>query len=86
MTFPNGVAPQQYSPPCIAVKVGQSVAFAGNFSAHPLLAKGGNAGGPLPVVAEDTGSAHGYTFTTAGTFGFGCANHAAMQGAVLVTP
>lgn len=65
---------------CMTVKKGQTVAFEGNFTSHPLVAAGGDSPNPFASVA-DTGKV---TFAATGTFGFVCSNHSSMTGAIKV--
>ena len=64
---------------CMKVKVGQTVAYEGTFSTHPLGPAGGDAPSPFASV-PDTGKV---TFDRAGTFGFVCGVHPSMTGAIL---
>jgi plastocyanin len=83
ITFPSGAAPQQYSTPCVTVKVGSSVNFAGAFSSHPLTPVGGDT--PSPIIATSAGTNASFNVTTVGTFGFECALHpTVMHGAIRV--
>ena len=83
ITFPTGASPQQYSTPCVTVKVGSSVDFSGAFSSHPLTPAGGDT--PSPIIATSAGTTASFTVTTAGTFGFECAIHPTiMLGAIRV--
>ncbi len=85
VTGPAGAAPAQYAPNCVHVKVGQTVTWNSDFTAHPLEASGGAS--PSPIQLTSTGTTVSFTFTTAGTYGFHCSVHpATMQGAVEVTP
>ncbi|HEY1954319.1 MAG TPA: plastocyanin/azurin family copper-binding protein [Polyangiaceae bacterium] len=85
ITGPTGVAPAQYAPNCVHVKVGQSVTWNSDFGNHPLAPSGGDT--PTPIVATATGTTVSYTFSSAGTFGFHCNFHPTiMFGAVQVTP
>jgi plastocyanin len=77
---------------CIKVKVGTTVTFQGDFTTHPLMAQGGDSPNPLssnadritnPGTAEERASTK---FASAGVFGFWCAIHPAMTGAILVVP
>ncbi len=67
---------------CLAVKVGQTVTWKGNFNVHPL--KGGSGTSPNPV--DGVGADGKVTFTAEGTYGFHCDIHPAMIGAVRVIP
>jgi plastocyanin len=65
---------------CMTVKKGQTVAFEGDFTTHPLRSQGGDTPNPFDQVA-DTGKV---TFAAEGTFGFVCSHHANMTGAIHV--
>lgn len=65
---------------CMTIRKGQTIAFEGNFTAHPLGASGGDTPTPFSSVAA-TGKV---TFTAAGIFGFVCGNHPTMTGAIKV--
>jgi plastocyanin len=85
ITFPNDANPSQYSPPCMLIKVGQTVAWQGAFSDHPLNAFGGDANNP--ITRTDSGVAQTFSFPNAGTFGFHCEVHPTiMFGAIRVVP
>jgi plastocyanin len=63
-----------YSPRCLVIHVGQTVTFAGDFSAHPLRASSrGSAGNPIP--SEGIGSSTVATFSAGGFFPFYCTQH-----------
>ncbi len=72
------------SPKCVKIKAGQSVTWNGDLAVHPLNPFGGDQGSPVPSQA--TGNTAKGTFPTAGLFGFHCANHPSMLGAVKVVP
>jgi len=65
---------------CMMIKKGQTVAFEGNFTMHPLVAAGGDSPNPFASV-PDTGKV---TFATTGTYGFVCNLHSSMTGAIKV--
>jgi plastocyanin len=65
---------------CMTIKKGQTVAFEGNFTTHPLVAAGGDSPNPFSSVPA-TGKV---TFDATGTFGFVCSVHASMNGAIQV--
>lgn len=94
VTFGNGFS---YAPPCIKVKVGQTVTFLGinsTFAAHPIAgglvdANGNKVADPTnPVKPTNSGTQVDVTFGTMGAWGFYCEFHAAagMKGAVYVVP
>ncbi|HEY9841216.1 MAG TPA: plastocyanin/azurin family copper-binding protein [Candidatus Obscuribacterales bacterium] len=78
---------------CMKIKAGQSVTFMGNFTAHPLMTKGGSTPSPFDDAANQVANP-GLTgqegtsleFKTAGTFGYVCKFHPSMTGAILVVP
>lgn len=78
---------------CMTVKVGQTVSFRGNFTSHPLKAKGGDSPS-LFSQAADLVSNQGlageeytpFEFKTAGTFGYVCEKHPSMTGVIRVIP
>ena len=80
-----------YSPPCVAVRLGQSVTFSGAFAGHPL-APGTVAGmtvTPDPesaIVATGSGSTASFEFLIPGVDPFYCEAHftSGMFGAVFV--
>lgn len=86
ITFPM-TDPAPYQPPCMHIKVGQSVTWTGgNFAAHPLEPHGGDTPTPINIVADGT-TPVAIPFPTAGTFGFECAEHpTTMHGAIFVSP
>lgn len=67
---------------CLKVKKGGSVTWSGDFGAHPLAPKGGDAPNPIAVVTS--GSPKSVTFDAVGTFGFVCTVHSSMTGAISV--
>ncbi len=69
---------------CLAIRVGQSVTWSGNFGFHPLGGYGGDT--PNPIGFPSGGDAWEVTFPNAGTFGFICDVHVEMQGAIRVLP
>jgi plastocyanin len=82
---PTDANPAQYTPNCIHIKVGQSVTWTSDFSAHPLEQAGGSSGSPIQTTMM--GTTVSFTFSSPGTFGFNCMVHPGiMFGAVEVTP
>jgi plastocyanin len=80
-----------YSPRCLRISVGTSVAFTGDFSSHPLrpgLAPGqsGTASPNTPIQATGSGTSKTFIFNAAGDYPFYCENHHAqgMMGVVRV--
>lgn len=67
---------------CLAISVGQSVTWNGNFSFHPLSGFGGDT--PNPIGSAEAGNTLEVTFAGAGTFGFICGQHVEMQGAIFL--
>ena len=85
----------EYDPRCVQVRPGQSVAFMGDFTVHPLT----QACGPADVIERrlslDAGpgadASAVFTLPAAGLYGYYCFDHgnpqgAAMSGAILVAP
>jgi plastocyanin len=70
------------SPKCVKIKTGQTVTWNGDLGTHPLNPFGGDPGSPVPSTS--TGNSAKGTFPTAGVFGFHCANHSSMLGAIKV--
>jgi hypothetical protein len=68
---------------CIAIKVGQSVTWAGNFMQYRVAASGGDK--PNPIAAFDP-DAPTVKFPAAGTFGFESPDAPALVGAIRVEP
>lgn len=75
---------------CMQIKAGQAVTFVdtngttvADFVTHPMLAQGGDRPSPIESFDRTTGRA---PFPNAGTFGFQCAHHETMLGAILVVP
>ena len=72
-----------YTPKCAQIAVGQTVAFMGPFTVHPLAS--GRAPSrpttdtasatPTPIVSTMTGASASFTFPTAGDYGFYCIIH-----------
>jgi plastocyanin len=89
VTFPQTGAAMRYMPPCIKLPVGGTLTFNGSFNNHPLSGNG-ETGSPLPMPGmPEMGSTpvQMYTFATAGTFEFHCADHPSiMYGTVVVGP
>lgn len=78
---------------CMTVKVGQTVSFRGDFTRHPLKAKGGDSPSLFSQAADlvsNPGLAgEEYTpfeFKSAGTFGYVCGVHPSMTGVIRVIP
>ena len=76
---------------CMQIKKGQKVTFAadasgatpGDFTVHPLSARGGDTPNPVDTALDqDTGEV---TFAGAGEFGYVCDIHPAMIGVIKVT-
>ena len=84
----GGVLGEVYKPACIKIKTGTVVTWSGDFSFHPLTP--GVDGTPdtsnTPITTTNTGMSASFTFATAGTFPYFCANHFSfgMEGAVFV--
>lgn len=71
-------------PICIAVRKGTSVEWVGDFDVHPLEQFPITAGSP--ITTTETGGSQSFTFSNEGAFGFHCAVHAKMKGAIYVVP
>lgn len=70
---------------CIKIKAGQTVTWTGgNFTAHPLIASGGDT--PSPITKTTSGTSKTFTFPSAGVYGYVCELHPTMKGAVWVLP
>jgi len=83
--FRNDATSEQYSPNCVRIKQGMTVAWSGSFADHPLTPNG-EAGSPIPSVSTGTDSGR-IAFPETGTFGFYCHHHpSSMWGAVDVVP
>lgn len=65
---------------CMKVKVGQTVAYEGELAIHPLAPSGGD----TPTAFSNSAANGKVTFPRAGTFGYACAVHPSMTGAILV--
>lgn len=78
-----------YQPPCVAIEVGQTVTWSGNFGNHPLeggLIKGlpPQPDNPIPTVGSGSTPVE-VTFPDAGSWGYFCSFHEPpMSGAVYV--
>lgn len=82
---PMDAIPAQFTPNCVHVKVGQTVTWNVDLTAHPLGASGGTT--PSPIQTTSTGTSVTFTFDAAGTYGFHCLAHPTiMFGAVQVSP
>jgi plastocyanin len=85
----------EYDPRCVQVRPGQSVAFLGDFTVHPLT----QACGPADVIerrlsldaSPGADASAVFTLPAAGLYGYYCLDHgnpegAGMAGAILVAP
>ncbi|HEY2368198.1 MAG TPA: hypothetical protein VGH87_17490 [Polyangiaceae bacterium] len=82
---PSNAVPAQFAPNCVHVKVGQSVTWNVDLSAHPLAAFGGTS--PSPIPETTSGTSVTVMFSAPGTFGYHCLAHPTiMFGAVFVSP
>ena len=84
-TFPS------YSPPCLSITAGQTVAFQGSFQGHPLKpgvapSSSGSGSAGNPIGSTSSGSSVSFTFPAAGTYPYYCGNHfgSGMFGAIQV--
>lgn len=84
-----------FSPPCLTIKVGQTVRWESSLGAHPLAPgnpddpNAGSAGNP--IVETGSGQSVEFAFPAAGTFAYYCELHAfgngqGMAGSVHVKP
>lgn len=83
----------QYDPPCLAIRVGQTVTFTGNFSAHPLAPgvaprRGGTGATPSPIEMRSEGTVYRVQFPSFGDYPYYCVYHAGggMYGVIRVRP
>ena len=82
-----------YTPPCLKIRAGTYVTFAGNSTAHPLTGMTNHGTQPNPIV-KGTLPAPTFEFKDVGAYGFYCTNHGAdavgpttgMSGAIYVVP
>jgi plastocyanin len=78
-----------YAPPCMHIKAGEHVTWVGDFASSPLVANDGNPLNPIPTTPVDDAGADGSftaTFTIPGRYGYLCASHGQMRGAIEVVP
>jgi plastocyanin len=88
------VAPgNRYDPPCLAIRVGQTVTFTGAFSAHPLAPgvaprRSGAGATPSPIEMRSEGTVYRVQFPTPGNYPYYCVYHAGggMYGVIRVSP
>ncbi len=83
----GGAAGFKYSPPCLIMKAGSSVSFAGDFASHPLSGGVDGTKDPAsPIKDTNSGNSASFALPSAGTFGFFCQFHQAggMKGAIFV--
>ena len=87
----GGAAGLKYNAACIAIAAGKSVAFKGDFAAHPLQAgvvvdMEATPNDASVIKSTGEGSDAEFTFPKAGTFPYYCNHHygAEMMGAVFV--
>ncbi len=89
----NGSGVFTYSPRCITIAAGQSVAFTGDFSAHPLspgsgptATDAGTGRNPIPRQDNNTVSMVTVVFPSAGDYPYFCVSHypAGMVGVIRV--
>lgn len=69
---------------CVKIKKGQEFKWVADLSIHPLEPFGGDS--PSPITLMSVGSSITVSFNSTGTFGYHCANHPSMLGAILVVP
>ncbi len=84
-----------FTPKCLTVAAGQTVRWAGSFSAHPLAPGNpahADAGSPdNPILITSSGNSVDFAFANAGTYPYHCQLHSfgdgmGMAGVVHVTP
>ena len=82
-----------YDPPCMTVRVGQTVTFVSNFLSHPLEPgvaprRSGAGTTPSPIEARSAGGTYAVRFASAGDYPYFCVYHAGggMYGVVRVVP
>ena len=71
------------TPKCMKIAAGQRVTFNGDFTQHPLIEKGGDTPNPF-ASPKGTGGTRTVDFGPVGTYGYECAIHASITGAILV--
>ena len=83
----------QYDPPCLVIRVGQTVTFTGNFSVHPLAPgvaprRSGTGATPSPIEMRSEGTVYRVQFPTPGDYPYYCVYHAGggMYGVIRVSP
>jgi plastocyanin len=69
---------------CFKLEKGQAFKWITDLAVHPLEPFGGDT--PSPITLVSAGTSITVTFNTTGTFGYHCANHTSMLGAILVVP
>lgn len=82
---PVAVRDNQFDPATVSVALGGRVTWTwSGVASHNVTFE---TGPQLPAESCDqTSGTHNVTFTTAGTYGYTCTNHANMNGSVTVTP
>jgi plastocyanin len=71
------------TPKCMKIAAGQTVTFNGDFTTHPLVEKGGDTPNPFSSP-QGSGGTRTVAFPNAGDYGYECAIHPTILGAVLV--
>jgi plastocyanin len=71
------------TPKCMKIAAGQRVTFNGDFTQHPLVEKGGNTPNPFSSP-QGSGGTRTVDFGVVGTYGYECAIHTSITGAILV--
>jgi plastocyanin len=70
-------------PKCMKIAKGQTVTFNGDFTQHPLVEKGGDTPNPF-ASPKGSGGTRTVDFAAAGNFGYVCAIHGSITGAIFV--
>jgi plastocyanin len=88
ITFSFDASTDNYAPPCMMIRTGQSVTWQGNFQAHPLGAFNGDPNNPVedPEAGSIPDGSYTRAFANPGWFGYQCQTHANMVGAIMVQP
>jgi len=84
--FPRADGGLGYAPPCVRVAAGESVTWRGDFLVHPLTQFNGDPNSPIDYYDDGGGPDGSITigFPEAGWYGYQCAVHAQMYGAIEV--
>ena len=82
VSFPMSATNFSYSPKCLKVTAGTTVAFSGDFTGHPLepSANRGTLTGS-PIMATSSGTTKSFAFSTPGYYAYFCSVHGPSDGA-----